>query len=942
MADPHGPRDRRAWTRRLAWAAPFAAGVLLFFFFHSRPFAVPEALVDMTVLPGGGDPGRMELFVNDLGRTPGSAPLISGQRRTYSIPLADIGEVRMLRLDPGEAPGVTVVIHGIRLMAGGEVRAVYGPADMARWGRANVAEAVLEERGLRLTPATNDPSLMAQVGPVDVHSSLLAKVAAYCSLPGWRDPALFLLVVALCGWLVLGASSRDGALRLGAVALGVGGAYALACLVLASGGRPPDPAGAVGLAAYLGYPKSADLLCVATLLAIPLAMGAAALVRARLRAPRTGEIPPPPARNAGVHALALGAAAAAVWLLVLPDLAGELRNLEALRYSPQWDAGNILAWDFFFQTGSRPFVDFWYPYGGHILGALPFPLGSLFTASNLGLMWTVLLLSLYLVTGRNLWASLAFFGLYAGLDAIGVFWAPQRYALIIGNVALSYAGLDWKSRRWQPGHVLFWIAVFQAGFLDPTNLFYSGLPVLALLCIRAAGEPRAFFQGLAGRCLREFLVPVLGAAALAAFLASQGLLGGVADLYARLGEVSGYAAIPAEVRSWLGMVPFPEGAMYWAGALLSGIGLFGLLCGQERERPGWTAVFLLGAAEVLLLLKQMYRPHMAWQMVPLAVLGFLALALAARFRAGRGEAAWMAALAGVLAGVFWGSGLFDGLPGRLRAAWANLPSTAGLALMDAARREEIVALRFSPAKFQAFPAQLAVAEALERLHPREREPGLFVLGDDQVLYILGRRRPLRHVNLYDASPVSQERRVADLLAREQPPMVWPGSPTGIDGLPVAVRDPILLDAAVRLYVPEAALGRFVILRPRRSWEPVALGFWTQALGPVLDLKHLPRFTSLGRFGACPGEDADCARFLRVRLGSAPAAEASLAVPVEVAGGRYEIRFTAVPGQQEYVVNLDRVWFHGALRRAGLAPRLDAVPGLDMDFFTGKDPGNVLY
>jgi len=51
----------------------------------------------------------------------------------------------------------------------------------------------------------------------------------------------------------------------------------------------------------------------------------------------------------------------------------------------------------------------------------------------------------------------------------------------------------------------------------------------------------------------------------------------------------------------------------------------------------------------------------------------------------------------------------------------------------------------------------------------------------------------------------------------------------------------------------------------------------------------------------------------------------LAVDVAAPGGSLRIQFDPAPGQQEYVINLNRLWFWNALPKSN-PPRLTAADG----------------
>ncbi len=169
-------------------------------------------------------------------------------------------------------------------------------------------------------------------------------------------------------------------------------------------------------------------------------------------------------------------------------------------------------------------------------------------------------------------------------------------------------------------------------------------------------------------------------------------------------------------------------------------------------------------------------------------------------------------------------------------------------------------------------------------------------------------------------------------------------------MPPVLRDALVYEHVILNYVPDHSVpsGSFLLLKRRGSDERVDVDFWRTHLGSVLHLGHIPRFTSLAQFGPLTGKPGEeVAEFLTVRITDPDAVTPTpgvpeipragtyhpegrtLALPVECAGRRFTLALSIVPGQTEYHVLLNRVWFWGSLRKAGLTPTLgDAGPGVE--------------
>jgi hypothetical protein len=255
---------------------------------------------------------------------------------------------------------------------------------------------------------------------------------------------------------------------------------------------------------------------------------------------------------------------------------------------------------------------------------------------------------------------------------------------------------------------------------------------------------------------------------------------------------------------------------------------------------------------------------------------------------------------------------------------------------------------------------LAGAFAIDGTEP------VFVLSDDAVFYTLLNMRPYFHTNFYNTSPIGDQQHVVRLLS-ERPPryVIWRPDDTGMDAVPPPVRVPLVYEYVIEHYVPQVKLPRFEVLRRRLPGEPIALKFWRDKLGPAVQLGHIPRLARLDRYrpAADETEDNTC-EFLTVRVTDPAALEVAppvpipevarvvsyerpagrtLAVPVDSPAGTFAIGLSVVPGQKEYHVRLDRVWFWRALRRAGLEPKVGDVPaGVEVEIIRRQRRDDLLY
>jgi hypothetical protein len=372
-----------------------------------------------------------------------------------------------------------------------------------------------------------------------------------------------------------------------------------------------------------------------------------------------------------------------------------------------------------------------------------------------------------------------------------------------------------------------------------------------------------------------------------------------------------YAANPVSVRPWLGMNPIDRGFFMWAGVVLLGFGIYLYLTDPPERRKLNLVILLLGISSLVLFNKQMVHadPAFGWMSVPTA--GCLFLLFARGDALNRAQRLSLFFVAGLFLGVFWSSGIPQEIP------WRVSPSIlkGNLVALSRSREARVHDLEeeWDLKKFKEHPALLAVLDAIKpRLAPG-KEDSLFALSDEQLLYIMARQNPPYYSSLYDGSPLEAQKKVVDWLQRKRPSVV-------------------VFDTA----------KQDVWGRPRKPGEPVDVAFWQAVVG-VVDLGHLPRYSSIGRFAPCPSSSSDCAEFLLVQPKAPLESPADISIPVTAAGHRFEIKFRMVSEQKQYAISLDRLWFWGGLRRAGLSPALTGSdPGLTLEIVRRAQRDDILY
>jgi hypothetical protein len=916
-----------------------------------------ELVVEMQVGDASSaETGSMEVWVNSTAGAPACQTAVRGIRRAYRFPLQGHREIHYLRIDPSTCPNVPVLVYGVRIVRGEETLRAFTPADLAKW-HTSCGQSTLQGDALALRARHNDPLFHADfpavVLPGGPENALLRNGLLLLSAGRNKERMLLVLSASTLAVLALGLR-RGGRTAAAVVAVSVPLTYAALQWVGRIGGKPPSGAAAIGFALYSGYPKSREMEALLLLLGIPALVALLGIyLRRRLSRPAAtraeGQAAPPAGRSRRwLGGLVLGLLTVGLAGYFVPDLASACPTGDT-PFTLHWDGNNFLVWQYLFQTGARPFRDFWYPYSGQILFTLPFPRGEMVLALHRIILFTVFLLAVYLNTAKSLPATLGLFGTVFGLYVGNFFAWPERYGLIV-NLVLAHVAIDPAAERLSWRHVLFWVAAVQAAVIEPAGVVYAGLPLLVSYGLDLLQDPAAFRTRIAARMARQYGPPAVVLLGAGLYLAARGELAGFIAFFAGLGALSDYAAYPIELSAWLRLASPDESFLLWSFVFLIGVGLvrnLGQPGGASRADRG---LLLLGLAGGMLMLKQFVRPHVAQQISIVNVTGIL-LYLFACCKANGWQWGGAVPAAGLLCVNLLPWAEPERVGKQVWTAVARARNSAPFLAMKKHERQAVVARLFSPARFSFTETYGAAIRALIDLAQRGGIQPLFVLSDDPIFYILAGARPYFHINGYNGAPIREQQHVLRLL-EENPPrvIVWRPGEAGVDAVPPVLRDPLVYEHVIRNYVPDRSVppGSFLLLRRRGSEEAVDVDFWRTHLGSVLHLGHIPRFSSRERFGPLTGQSGEeVAEFLTVRV-TDPNAVAwasgvpelpqvgnynpegrTLAIPVECAGRRFTLALSIVPGQTEYHVLLNRVWFWGALRKAGLTPALgDAVTGVE--------------
>ena len=906
-------RQKRHW---IACILSAVAGFLIFDFVPGYFNQNSTVLVlDMKVSSGT----RLEVYVNHDFNEPLSGKLVPGQRKQYRLK-GLVDDIRSLRIDPGESPGAGIDFFGIWAEDKNGTFAHIPAAAIANWASANVTHRGVIGDAARFVASTNDPMLFAEPN-IKLRNESPALIARIVNMLAWPRSATFVVIVL--GFLVLLSAAALNPARVAhpiiatvCVGLSVLSIYGFGTLY-----HPLAPIDTVvGRAGFHGLstaPASLGVLC-AVILSVLAAIGFAYLHKAQATQTKEPGAERPADREAiwkTANQLAVLVVVLACILFFFPQFDENLQHWLTYRTAPNWDGNNVLIWNYMSHTGGLPFRDFWYPYSGQYTFSKPAPFGMFMGGAYQAGAFSLAFYAVYRVTGRNIvTAAFAVIALIVG-GTLAVYWGNVRYLQAL-SIGLIYLAINRDAERLQPAHYWFWFACCFSLYFEPAQVIYAAPAVLAKIVLDVFLDRPVDGGSLVRRLARDFTVPALFLVGHLGFVAANDQISNFADFYFGLGDQSASGAQPANLALDVTRPFTVQFLIVVTPMAMIGIGLYDRLRAGRGSSLAGDSLVVLGLVGVMILQKHLIRP-IDWQVFVVPALGLFVYAAAKR-----GRTVIETAAAGGVLGAYVAVVLMSGaLPGHWQKLVGGPERVWNYLLDDSLPFDEANAMRFAPAHFARFKDEIAVADRIRSLSPSEKPARTFMLTDNQVIYILLGHKPPYHSNIYNSSPLYEQRKVLAWLKDYKPQFaVLDPKKLMFDTFQVMIRTPLTFNHVIEHYVPLETIGVLELMRRRKPDEPVAAAFWRDKLGSSIAFGHFPRASTADRLSQCT-HDAVCQNFLKISIPDSRHDRQKLTIPFKASGLDFAATFIAVSGSSPYFLSLDRVWFWDVLNRNGSAAQI---------------------
>lgn len=917
-------------SRYWGWLPVVLLGVLPFIASLIFPPATFRLEVEAEISAGQ----TLQVFFNDDANLSHTTPIIPGRVHTYQfsgIPPS----THTLRIDPGEQPGSQVRVLSARTFRNEALvkEIAFDQETNFQCGSCEQFEASADSA--RFIAATNDPIFFGEY----IHEATLPD--RLWALFGNRISTLYLKLAIVCVFLLvlMPLSPRKASHWLPGFPLLV-----TPVLILVLSGlsaflstrivTSPDFSQAVGFSTFTGRPKIDEFilfyLCVlSSLLAAALLFAVAKTLAPRIELPRMA-MPDGAIRLYQIVFLAI--LVSGIVVMNFPALDSILKSLATWSHSSNWDSQSITAWRYAVSRELLPYRDFWFPYGGGWRTLAPFTSDQLRFFIHCAITFGGFFTLLFLLSGGRILATLVFTSLIWWGAQEAYFQSLFRY-LLPTNLLLFYLWLMRQKVASPMAYVIFGLYASWVFSYESTLAAYACLPVVLLATmqlIQNYKEPE--WRAWLFRTHTILLATcMLGITAYLASLYRDGQLPGYIEFHRDMGALSVIAAVPAAIPDWLGVSTRGDTLVLALTLLLPFWGAW-LILWYWKKPEQWLGIYLLlfGCLSFAIYNKYLVRPHGAHQflVVPLAGVFLYFTALSETFSAAHKALLRLCAVFAIAALYFSPLGnILEVIKNRVHTLAADVQTL----FLHESVQLEAQADFFSPRSFtHEWPQSMEIYNYIQDLKQSVDIDSMYVLGNDQYLYVLlGERPPFYLTNWEGGTQRAQMRTLADF--NESPPdiMLYNPAVRSFDGVPDQVRAPRIYQYAAQNYKVIGDTGGYVVLGRRPEGEAIDYGRWGELLGQDVFLGFIPGSTSFDTLPDCTQATPDCADYLVVTLARDPG-DALITLSLSTEHGQYRIGWSTRSGQRQYEVPLSRLWFWPSLADKG-APMEWTIPSTEATF-----------
>ena len=564
-----------------------------------------------------------------------------------------------------------------------------------------------------------------------------------------------------------------------------------------------------------------------------------------------------------------------------------------------FDLQNLVTWAYAMSLGQVPIRDFWYPYFGRFI----------FDGANICCFWIEVIfngINCFIVTWyfkkffqyKLLFLvslGLLFISLYLQFGSSGV----ARYFVALSFFSiLSISGIQTVSSLAKLSLIFFGAFLF---FIDPI-LCADGFIVFFIKKVfeyRNKIYKKAFLSILPALCCCLLFIAWF-------FFYDKEFL---KSFFSQILNISDFA-IPVTLQcnpvQWIKNFPWTSAELLMISIMALPIVFFNtrkLVCGSsnkdDHEIP---LVFFLFS--VILIQKQLIRPHMASQILFYPLCGIL-------WTLGRRIESKLTKInLKLIISLF------------LFCTFLFMPFTV---LKNKILNHKNILSQVEPNSFynslkkntDYWMNEFMIIDYISKTSEIENN-AIFVLGDISTLYILFKQAIPPNMSFYNCSPIREQQKIVNFLQKLNPEFViYDRLNAEFDNVPNHVRCPLIFDFIFENYVFEKEFNNYILFKKSPILKYQSFGTWANIFSQELNLGFIPAL-SYNEY-KFEKKDPQFVDAIFVQTGSCLTNEPAV-LSFDNPLFSQKIKFRLRENQENYLIRLDRVWFWGYVKNVTITSR----------------------
>jgi hypothetical protein len=605
-----------------------------------------------------------------------------------------------------------------------------------------------------------------------------------------------------------------------------------------------------------------------------------------------------------------------------------------------WDANNNLTWKYFIQSGILPYLDFWYPYAGNLL-----IITNLFFNYFIHILLFILLfISIYKLNNFDLLKSIFLFIAVYLICKIFSYPYDRTYRYLIPSMilAISYINLERYKKVFSPYNIIFALSLILNLIIEPINLISIIPAIFILLYIE-------FFTSTdkvryAKNYAKSIITAVLFLLIFFIILEVMDFFIPIVKFYTELGSLSHYGNFDLnDITRIFYLAEFKEGIAFWLCGIIGAVSIYYYISTHKNKNLNKLA-FILTFSGIILGYKHLVREDYSLINCMYIFIIFIILLFIINAKSIIKDSLRYMTCACIIIALLVSH---DNISNYVYSVYNKILYAPKLIDIIFNQHKSVqynkAKYNYSRQQFILFPEELELAEAIATLGISTEY--LYMFGDMPVINILTRTKPIWQIDTYDTSPLHEQKKVISMLKLHKPPVIWhKKSAITMDGLPLAVRNPVLLGYIVSHYQPAHHSGNYTILMPLSEGEDPDIEFWSEQLSTQIDLKYIPRLSNIYKLPITNKDTLNAVYTANITINpNTVSRDNSIQFTCIIGKQKFTVLFNVDPDQHEYGIILDRLWFIEAARHS----KYDSIQyiwpdNIDVELLWRDNGKNMLY